>query len=173
MARSRRRSSSLRREQKVSWYPFWLSAEITLPNDTTTVQHGNLGFFDLTPFVEHEATLERTRGRIVLVKQTTGLGQFSVAGQVIPKKLAEATTISPDLTNHEDGDDFFFWQSFACVDSDATSQWNGAEIDSKARRRLEPGDCLSFSWTGRTLNTQGINEKYDLGLNVRILLKFN
>ena len=146
MARYRRRSTS-RRPQRVSWYPNWFSQSLSLPNDTTTVVHGIIGHIDLTDIVDHEAVLERMRGRLVIVKDTSGVGQFIVAGRVIPNQIAAASNSPvPDLTSYDDGDDYFFWQTFACVDSDATSMWNGAEIDSKAKRRLEPGSAFDRDW---------------------------
>ena len=173
MPRYRGRSGYRRKPQKTSWLPAWFASDITLANDSTTFTHKTVGVVDLSNFNEAEIILERTRGSIMISKAAGGVGQFTVAGCVLPKKYADnAGTISFDLSDPDDGTDFFMWQTFACV-GQGTQYWNGREIDSKAKRRVQHGDQLVYAVTGRTIDTSGTNEKYNIGLNLRHLFKFN
>ena len=121
--------------------------------------------------------MERIRGRVICVKNTTGVGQFIVAGRVIDTDLASASAAAatpPNLLDLESVcDDFPLWLPFACVDSDATSMWNGHMVDVKARRRINTGSVLQLIWAGRSIDTSGVNENYFIGMNLRVLVKFN
>jgi len=151
------------------------SYQIALPNDTTTVKKEILGYIDLTQtgIIESEATVERIRGRVICVKDTTGVGQFIIAGRFIEKDLADASASeTPDLFDVSDvGDNFPMWLPFACVDSDATSQWNGHVVDVKSKRRIGKGEVFQLIANAKTINTAGINENYFIGLNLRTLIR--
>ena len=78
------------------------------------------------------------------------------------------------IMDEKAGDDYFMYETFACVDSNTSNYWNGRLIDSKAKRRLEVGDVLVFIGSARNIDTSGVgDENLDIGLNLRHLLKFN
>ena len=169
-----RRETRRRERQNTLWIPYLYSVSVTLPNDTTTIKSGVLGTINLEEFIDADCTLERIRGRMVIVKATTGVGQFIVAGRIVSKELADATAnATPDLIDvKEVGDDFPLWLPFACVDSDATSRWNGHEIDMKSKRRIGESDRLQLCYTAKSVDTSGINENYFVGMNMRALIRF-
>jgi len=162
---------------KYTWVPWMTSKKVSLPNDTTTEQNGVFDYLDIVDYLnlEGDATVERIRGRLVIVKSTTGVGQFVVAGRFIEKDLAivGGAGTPPDLFSINTGDDFPLWLPFACVDNDATSQWNGHNVDVKARRKINKGSVLQILWKGKTVNTAGTNEDYFIGVNLRVLIKTN
>ena len=145
----RSRTNRRRERQLLTWYPTMASKELVyadasvgeVTQDVLTVVH-------LDAIVEHEAVLERTRGSVVAFSVNTSIHQLIVAGCVVERKLADvmtqATANVPDLLNTDDGDDYFFWQSFACVDNTTSNYWNGREIDVKAKRRIERGDAIVY-----------------------------
>lgn len=177
MRRHRRSRGSRRETPDYIWMPWLERYTVSLPNDTTTVKAGVLGYLDLPlrDAIDSDATVERMRGRLICVKSTTGTGQFIVAGRFIDKDLAEATkNEEPDLfALATTGDDFPLWLPFACVDSDATSMWNGHEVDVKARRRINKSSVLQIVYNGRSLDTTGVNENYTFGFNLRMLVKLS
>ena len=125
--------------------------------------------------LEHEAVLERTRGSLYATVNTSDIAQISVAGCVVEKQFVGAITSSPpDLWDSSVGDDYFMYQSFACVDGNATNRWNGREVDVKAKRRLERGSYIVWLASAVPINTSSVgNQIIHVGLNVRMLLKFN
>ena len=159
------------------WTPWMDSKSVTLPNDTSTFKREVLGAYDFggQDILDHDATVERVRGRIVIVKATSGVGQFVVAGRNVHKDVADATgSSSPDLFDLDSvGDDFPLWIPFACVDSDATSMWNGHEVDVKARRRISKGTVFQLIINGLSVDTSGVNENYFVGWNLRFLIRQN
>lgn len=175
MARMRRGYARRERRQSTTWIPTMESYQIVLPNDTTTVKKEVLGYVDLTQtgIIESEATVERIRGRVICVKTTTGVGQFIIAGRFIEKDLADAAASeTPDLFDVSAvGDNFPLWLPFACVDNDATSQWNGHVVDVKSKRRIGKGEVLQLIANAKTINPIGPNENYFIGLNIRTLIR--
>jgi len=175
MARMNRRRSYRRERQETLWIPYMESVNVSLPNNTTDRKSMVVGSIGLNDYVDHDATIERIRGRVICVKDTTGVGQFIVAGRVIDADLAAASAAStPELFNLEStGDDFPLWLPFACVDSDVTSMWNGHTVDVKARRKINTATQLQLIVEGRSIDTSGVNENYFIGFNLRVLVKFS
>ena len=105
MARHRR-SYRRSRNQKVSWYPLAAFQEVSLPDKSGW--HGfKIATLDTSGFIEHEATLERTRGSIMGVTNASNdVFQLVVTGQVLPMKFTELTDL-PDPFDIDEGDDFF------------------------------------------------------------------
>jgi len=174
-----RRRSSRRRStpQKVSWYGARHSLSIEDVPDAPQYVNRLIGVLDTTGFVEHECTLERTRGSVFGVTTNTAIMQMVVAGAVIPKALADAITADgthvPDLWDSQAGDDYFMYETFACVDPNATNYWNGRMIDSKAKRRVEVGSSIVYYVTATEIGPASVRDNLTIGLNVRHLFKFS
>ena len=154
MARSRRNYRS--GNAKLTWYNQWFakaSAQITDTNQFNMF----LGRWNLGTHIEHEATLERTRGSIVaLSTQANTPFQLIVAGAVVDSKLAQNLTDlnTVNLLDSDEGDDYFLWETFACVNN-VPNALNSREVDSKAKRRFEQGKDIVFYVSGRAVIPDG------------------
>jgi len=173
----RRRSRGRSTPQRVSWYGGRYSITISDVADAPEVSRGILGVHDLTAFVEHECVLERTRGSVFGVTTNTAIAQMVIGGAVVPKALAnslvnDASNI-PNLWDSEAGDDYFMFETFACVNQQATNYWNGRMIDSKAKRRVEVGSAIIYYVTCTEIGPAAVRDDLTIGLNVRHLFKFN
>lgn len=175
MARMRRRSYR-RRPQKTTWFPQRISGTITVPTTQTNFYLGRQVF---TNQVEHEATIERWRGAMFFAGKQAGIWQFSVGAHVVEEAFGDAVAGGklgagdlPNLWDAESANDFPIYQSFACVDSNETNMWNGREIDSKSKRRINTGSQVLWFASGIAV-VASTNNQVDYGINYRALLKFS
>ena len=163
-----RRSYQRRPPQKTTWYSGWLEKSITGINDKNV--HTFLLGTQTFPF-DHECTLMRTRGTLAVLGQGNDPNQLTFGGIVVDKMLASNLTDAnvPNIMTEEDGDDYFVYQTFACVPQQLLS----IDVDSKAKRRFEQGKAIA--WVGAYRNIGGgvINSNLVIGLNYRLLFKFN
>jgi len=99
--------------------------------------------------------------------------QATVGAIVLDAKFAQTLTDAnvPDIMNDTDGDDYFVYETFACVDASANAL-NARILDSKAKRRFEHGKAIAWFVTYRRI--AGFTQsKLTVGVNVRHLFKFN
>ena len=165
----RRRRTHRRERQMVSWYPVVGNLSNFVVEGTLAAPSvGVIATLDTTPFVEHEAVLERSRGSLFVSGEQTGTWQGTVTGMILPKKFTEQTEY-PNAWNVDDGTDYFLYESWACIDNNVIQSMR--MVDSKAKRRIEVGDVLRFHFTGRVLQ-QSVNKQLNIGLNLRCLFRF-
>ena len=169
----RSRHYSRRPPQRTTWYSQWYTKTVSLTSNGSPVTF-LLGTHTFSDFPQ-EVTLERTRGSVFGVTGNSAwVAQMIVCGLVLDKKLAETLTDLnvPNPLVEADGDDYFVYESFACVDSNAANAWNGRAIDSKAKRRFEHGKALAWVGVARAIKTLGTSQDLDIGLNTRVLFRF-
>jgi len=122
---------------------------------------------------DHETTLVRTRGTVqALTNSSNAMMQLTLGGMILPRQFA-ASLDSDDLPNPEmpdEGDDYFFYETFACVNNQITAI-TGRTIDNKAKRRIERGSSIVILARITGVNNTPSNAQAFIGLNLRHLFQ--
>ena len=173
--RGHRRRRGHRPRQKVSWFPMrkFLTTS-SFPSQGSTLTQ--IIDQQVLSHVEHEAVLERTRGSIFGVASTTGsVFQVTFAGLILPAEITSMIDADdlPNLDDSAEGDDYFVYETFACIDTATTNTWNGRTIDSRAKRRVERGSGILWFLRAELVVFNVSAPTLSFGMNLRSLLKFN
>lgn len=183
MARHYRRRSYRRHRANTTWQPkdFYKSVQNIADNDWHNVYLGSLtpgiqsnDGSTVDPF-DNQHVLERARG--VFLHTGTGVSSDSVinlyvAAFKVPHIFASKITDAdmPDLRAAEDGEDYPLFVSCVCGTGRTEPTQNLDMIDSKAKRRFDPGDALCFSMTYKKYLGPSTTD-LTVSLNLRILWK--
>ena len=151
MARNRRHYSMRRHQPKTQWFTHRLNNTMTAGAAGTQVNK-YLGRQVFTEEVEHEAVIERWRGTLFAVTNSTTIVQLTVAAHIVEEAYGDTIDANAsdfeaklNLFDQEAGSDYPVYHTFACVDQNTTNRWNGREIDSKAKRKISQGSQVIWA----------------------------